>query len=52
MILEERQVAEGGGAIGVAALLAEADRFRGQRVAVVISGGNIDSELLLRLLRG
>lgn len=52
MLLKERQVAEGGGAIGVAALLAEPDRFRGKRIAVVISGGNIDSELLLRLLRG
>ncbi len=50
MLLEERQVAEGGGAIGVAALLAEPDRFRGKRIAVVVSGGNIDRRLLRELL--
>ena len=40
------RVAEGGGAIGVAALLAEPNRFKNKRIAVVISGGNM--ELLLR----
>ncbi len=35
-------LAEGAGAAGLAALLAERDRQRGRRVAVVLSGGNID----------
>ncbi|KYH38406.1 MAG: hypothetical protein AYL28_003720, partial [Candidatus Bathyarchaeota archaeon B23] len=52
MLLRERQVAEGGGAIGVAALLEEPGRFKGRRVAVIVSGGNIDAELLLELMRG
>ncbi len=46
-------VAEGAGAIGVAALLAEPARFAGRRVATVICGGNIDSRILANvLLRG
>ena len=52
MLLHERQVAEGGGAIGVAALLSEPKRFRGERIAVVVSGGNIDPELLRELIKG
>jgi threonine dehydratase len=51
MVLRERQVAEGGGAIGVAALLSEPERFKDKRVAVIISGGNIDAELLIELLK-
>jgi threonine dehydratase len=46
-------VAEGAGAIGVAALLANRERFAGRRVATVICGGNIDSRILANvLLRG
>ena len=46
-------VAEGAGAIGVAALLEFRDRFAGRRVATVICGGNIDSRILANvLLRG
>jgi threonine dehydratase len=49
----EKTVAEGAGAAGLAALLAEPARFAGRRVGVVISGGNIDTRLLsLVLLRG
>ncbi len=48
-----KQVAEGAGAIGVAALLANRERFAGRRVATVISGGNIDPRILSNvLLRG
>ncbi|MBV9824901.1 MAG: threonine ammonia-lyase [Alphaproteobacteria bacterium] len=43
-------VAEGAGAAGVAALLAEPERFRGRRVGIVLTGGNIDSRLLASLL--
>ena len=46
-------VAEGAGAVGVAALLAFPERFRGRRVATVLCGGNIDARILANvLLRG
>ncbi|MGA2682738.1 MAG: threonine/serine dehydratase [Candidatus Bathyarchaeia archaeon] len=41
----EKQMVEGSGASGVALLLENKDSFRGQTVAVVISGGNIDPYL-------
>ncbi len=43
-------VAEGAGAIGVAALLAYPERFRGKRVGTVICGGNIDARILANVL--
>jgi threonine dehydratase len=51
-LLIERQklVVEGAGATGVAALLAEPERFRGRRVGIVLTGGNIDARLLASLL--
>jgi threonine dehydratase len=51
-LLLERQklVVEGAGAAGVAALLAEPERFRGRRVGIVICGGNIDARLLASIL--
>lgn len=45
-IAEERLVVEGAGAAGIAAVLSKALDLRGRRVAVVVSGGNIDSEKL------
>ena len=48
-----KQVAEGAGAVGIAALLAHPARFAGKRVATVICGGNIDGRILANvLLRG
>ncbi len=48
-----KQVAEGAGAIGVGALLAHPERFRGRRVGTVVCGGNIDGRILANvLLRG
>ncbi|MGD9614705.1 MAG: threonine ammonia-lyase [Alphaproteobacteria bacterium] len=51
-LLIERQklVVEGAGAAGLAALMAEPERFRGHRVGIVLTGGNIDSRLLASLL--
>jgi threonine dehydratase len=51
-LLIERQklIVEGAGAAGVAALLAEPERFRGRRVGIVLTGGNIDARLLASLL--
>ncbi|HXB67984.1 MAG TPA: threonine dehydratase [Candidatus Acidoferrales bacterium] len=43
-------VAEGAGAAGVAAILKEKDRLRGKRVATVISGGNVDRQVVARVL--
>ncbi|MCD6263036.1 threonine ammonia-lyase [Candidatus Bathyarchaeota archaeon] len=44
------QVAEGAGAVGLAALMTYGERFKGRRVGVVISGGNIDISLLREIL--
>jgi threonine dehydratase len=46
---DENVTAEGSGAVGVAALLTGAVR-PGEPVVVVISGGNIDREVLMRLV--
>ncbi len=48
-----KQVAEGAGAAGVAALLAHPARFAGRRVGIPVCGGNIDARILANvLLRG
>lgn len=49
MLLRHHEVIEGSGAVGIAALMEDPRRFEGRRVGVVISGGNIDEELLHRL---
>ena len=51
-LLLERQklIVEGAGASGIAALCAESERFRGRRVGIVLTGGNIDARLLSSLL--
>jgi threonine dehydratase len=46
----EKTLVEGAGAAGFAALLAFPERFTGQRVGTVLSGGNIDSRLLASIL--
>ncbi len=46
----EKTVAEGAGAAGLAAILADRDRFAGKRVGLVICGGNIDMRLLSDVL--
>ncbi|MHB8667060.1 MAG: threonine ammonia-lyase [Burkholderiales bacterium] len=47
LLLEiEKTVVEGAGAAGLAALLAQPERFRGKRVGIVLSGGNIDPLML------
>jgi threonine dehydratase len=51
-VLLERQkiVVEGAGGAGLAAVLAAPERFRGRRVGIVISGGNMDARLLASIL--
>jgi len=46
----EKTVVEGAGAAGLAAMLAEPERFRGKKVATVLCGGNIDTHLLANVL--
>jgi threonine dehydratase len=46
----EKTVSEGAGAAGLAALLAYPERFRGQKVGLIICGGNIDTRLLASVL--
>ena len=46
----EKTVVEGAGAAGLAALLANPDRFKGRNVGIVLCGGNIDTRLLANVL--
>src|SRR3546814_9995033 len=46
----EKVIAEGAGAVGLAALLTDSARFAGRKVGLVISGGNVDTRLLASVL--
>ena len=46
----EKTVVEGAGAAGLAAMLADPQRFAGQTVGTVLCGGNIDTHLLANVL--
>ena len=46
----EKTVVEGAGAAGLAAVLANPERFRGKTVGIVLCGGNIDPRLLAYVL--
>jgi threonine dehydratase len=46
----EKTVVEGAGAVSLAAVFAEEHRFAGKRVAVIVSGGNIDARVLASIL--
>jgi threonine dehydratase len=50
LIESAKTVAEGAGATGLAALLAHPERFRGKKVGVAITGGNIDARILSNVL--
>jgi threonine dehydratase len=51
MIEAEKMVAEGAGATGLAALLANRDALAGRKVGLVISGGNIDLPVLSSIIQ-
>ncbi len=52
MLLEiEKTVVEGAGAAGLAALLQAPEKFKGQRVGLVLCGGNIDPLLLSAIIQ-
>ncbi len=46
----EKTVVEGAGAAGLAAILDDPGRYKGQKVATVLCGGNIDTHLLATVL--
>ena len=48
---EARVISEGAGASGLAAMLKDPTRYKGKKVAVVICGGNIDTQLYANVLR-
>jgi threonine dehydratase len=51
MLLEvEKTLVEGAGAAGLAALLKYPERFKGKKIGLVLSGGNIDPLLLAAII--
>ncbi|WP_414833028.1 pyridoxal-phosphate dependent enzyme [Afifella sp. YEN Y35] len=49
---DTHNMAEGAGAAPLAALMGERERFRGQRVALILTEGNIDMPVLRQILSG
>jgi threonine dehydratase len=46
----QKTMAEGAGAAGLAAMLAEPTRFKGKRVGLILCGGNIDPRILASIM--
>lgn len=46
----QKTMAEGAGAAGLAAMLAEPARFRGRKVCLYLTGGNIDARVLASIM--
>jgi threonine dehydratase len=52
MLLEvEKTVVEGAGAVGLAALLNNRERFKGRKIGLILSGGNIDLLVLSSIIQ-
>jgi len=49
-LMLQKTMAEGAGAAGLAALLADPDRFRRRRVGLILAGGNIDPRLAASIM--
>ena len=47
---EQKVLVEGAGAMGLAAVLADPDRFKGRTIGLILCGGNIDARLLSMIL--
>ncbi|HHL1991933.1 threonine ammonia-lyase [Acinetobacter baumannii] len=47
----EKTVCEGAGATGIAAIMSRPDLFLGHKVGVVLSGGNIDTRVMVSVLQ-
>ena len=52
MFRATHNVAEGAGAAALAAAMQERDRLRGKKVAVILTGGNVDTDIYRRVLAG
>ena len=50
MIKEEKFIVEGASATTVAAVMDDRERVAGKNIALVMSGGNIDGDLMVKLL--
>ncbi|MDO4745684.1 MAG: threonine/serine dehydratase [Bacillota bacterium] len=50
MALNEKFIVEGAGAAALAAVMDEPERVGGKNIVMVVSGGNIDSELFCKLI--
>jgi threonine dehydratase len=46
----QKTMAEGAGAAGLAALLAQPDKFRGKKVGLILCGGNIDPRIIASIV--
>jgi threonine dehydratase len=49
---DTHNIAEGAAAAAIAATIKERDKIAGQRVGVVLTGGNVDREAFLEALNG
>lgn len=47
----EKEISEGAGAVGIAAILENKKQFRNKETAVIISGGNIDDALFQNIIQ-
>jgi threonine dehydratase len=50
LLMIEKTVVEGAGAAGLAAIMADRQRWKGRKVGLVLTGGNIDPRLLASVL--
>ena len=50
LLKHQHQVVEGAGAVGAAAIMEDPQRFKNRRVGVVVSGGNVEADLLREAL--
>ncbi len=49
-LCQQKVVAEGAGAAGLAAVLADPESFRGRKVGLILCGGNIDPRILASII--
>jgi threonine dehydratase len=49
-LMLQKTMAEGAGAAGLAAVIADPDRFRGKRVGLILAGGNIDPRIAASIM--
>lgn len=50
LLEQEKTLAEGAGAVGIAAVLQGKTGHRGKKIGVIVSGGNLDVNLLARII--